>query len=86
MSVIVRVHHTVVQWHVWVFNPCPHVTSSRLTVFREMLAGCCAGMCQVIITTPMEMLKIQLQDAGRLGNYKYDTKYKKILGDFCHLK
>lgn len=32
-----------------------------------MLAGCCAGMCQVIITTPMEMLKIQLQDAGRLG-------------------
>ena len=24
-------------------------------------------MCQVIITTPMEMLKIQLQDAGRLG-------------------
>ncbi|XP_017270463.1 solute carrier family 25 member 55b isoform X1 [Kryptolebias marmoratus] len=37
-----------------------------LTVFKEMLAGCCAGMCQVIITTPMEMLKIQLQDAGRL--------------------
>uniref|UniRef100_A0A672H2S7 Mitochondrial glutamate carrier 2 n=1 Tax=Salarias fasciatus TaxID=181472 RepID=A0A672H2S7_SALFA len=33
----------------------------------EMLAGCCAGMCQVIVTTPMEMLKIQLQDAGRLG-------------------
>uniref|UniRef100_A0A672GUM1 Mitochondrial glutamate carrier 2 n=1 Tax=Salarias fasciatus TaxID=181472 RepID=A0A672GUM1_SALFA len=38
-----------------------------LTVFKEMLAGCCAGMCQVIVTTPMEMLKIQLQDAGRLG-------------------
>ncbi|XP_048840142.1 mitochondrial glutamate carrier 1-like [Brienomyrus brachyistius] len=37
-----------------------------LTVFREMLAGCGAGICQVIITTPMEMLKIQLQDAGRL--------------------
>lgn len=36
-------------------------------MFREMLAGCGAGMCQVIITTPMEMLKIQLQDAGRLG-------------------
>ncbi|XP_069547163.1 solute carrier family 25 member 55a isoform X2 [Brachyistius frenatus] len=32
-----------------------------------MLAGCGAGMCQVIITTPMEMLKIQLQDAGRLA-------------------
>ncbi|XP_073726537.1 solute carrier family 25 member 55a [Misgurnus anguillicaudatus] len=38
-----------------------------LTVFKEMLAGCSAGMCQVIITTPMEMLKIQLQDAGRLA-------------------
>lgn len=54
-------------------NP-PHmplcVVSGKLTVFREMLAGCCAGMCQVIITTPMEMLKIQLQDAGRLGNYR----------------
>ncbi|XP_061651317.1 mitochondrial glutamate carrier 1-like [Phyllopteryx taeniolatus] len=39
----------------------------KLTVFKEMLAGCCAGMCQVVVTTPMEMLKIQLQDAGRLA-------------------
>uniref|UniRef100_W5KWP6 Mitochondrial glutamate carrier 1 n=1 Tax=Astyanax mexicanus TaxID=7994 RepID=W5KWP6_ASTMX len=39
---------------------------SKLSVFKEMLAGCGAGVCQVIITTPMEMLKIQLQDAGRL--------------------
>ncbi|CAK6968278.1 solute carrier family 25 member 55b [Scomber scombrus] len=39
----------------------------KLTVLKEMLAGCCAGMCQVIVTTPMEMLKIQLQDAGRLA-------------------
>lgn len=46
------------------------VVSRRLTVLKEMLAGCCAGMCQVIVTTPMEMLKIQLQDAGRLGNYQ----------------
>lgn len=38
----------------------------KLTLPREMLAGCGAGMCQVIITTPMEMLKIQLQDAGRI--------------------
>ncbi|KAI3356929.1 hypothetical protein L3Q82_003568 [Scortum barcoo] len=44
--------------------------SGKLTVVKEMLAGCCAGMCQVIVTTPMEMLKIQLQDAGRLGNNK----------------
>ncbi|KAM9320635.1 mitochondrial glutamate carrier 1-like [Gastrophryne carolinensis] len=38
----------------------------KLTLFKEMLAGCGAGTCQVVITTPMEMLKIQLQDAGRL--------------------
>lgn len=45
-----------------------------LNVFKEMLAGCGAGMCQVIITTPMEMLKIQLQDAGRLGKGKIIVK------------
>ncbi|XP_034027491.1 mitochondrial glutamate carrier 1-like [Thalassophryne amazonica] len=48
---------------------CRHHLSKhggKLTVFKEMLAGCCAGMCQAIVTTPMEMLKIQLQDAGRL--------------------
>ncbi|KAK2866870.1 hypothetical protein QQF64_022511 [Cirrhinus molitorella] len=39
----------------------------KLTLPREMLAGCGAGTCQVIITTPMEMLKIQLQDAGRIA-------------------
>ncbi|XP_023579716.1 mitochondrial glutamate carrier 2 isoform X2 [Octodon degus] len=33
----------------------------------EMLAGCGAGMCQVVVTCPMEMLKIQLQDAGRVA-------------------
>ncbi|XP_053884747.1 mitochondrial glutamate carrier 1-like isoform X2 [Malaclemys terrapin pileata] len=32
-----------------------------------MVAGCGAGTCQVIITTPMEMLKIQLQESGRVG-------------------
>lgn len=36
-----------------------------LPLHREALAGGGAGFCQVIITTPMEMLKIQLQDAGR---------------------
>uniref|UniRef100_A0A673IV40 Mitochondrial glutamate carrier 1 n=1 Tax=Sinocyclocheilus rhinocerous TaxID=307959 RepID=A0A673IV40_9TELE len=39
----------------------------KLTLPREMLAGCGAGTCQVIVTTPMEMLKIQLQDAGRIA-------------------
>lgn len=26
-----------------------------------------AGLCQIVITTPMELLKIQMQDAGRLA-------------------
>jgi len=37
-----------------------------LPVQREMLAGGLAGLCQIVITTPMELLKIQLQDAGRV--------------------
>lgn len=36
-------------------------------VKMEMLARCGAGRCQVLVTCPMEVLKIQLQDAGRLG-------------------
>ncbi|KAJ3597187.1 hypothetical protein NHX12_003587 [Muraenolepis orangiensis] len=39
----------------------------KLPLWGEMLAGCGAGTCQVVVTTPMEMLKIQLQDAGRLA-------------------
>ena len=38
-----------------------------LTLPRELVAGAGAGMCQIIVTTPMELLKIQLQDAGRTG-------------------
>jgi len=39
----------------------------KLPVHREMLAGGCAGFCQIVVTTPMELLKIQLQDAGRVA-------------------
>ncbi|XP_060101771.1 mitochondrial glutamate carrier 2 [Heteronotia binoei] len=42
----------------------------KLTLVREMLAGCGAGTCQVVVTSPMEMLKIQLQDAGRLAAHQ----------------
>merc|ERR1719392_251484 len=38
-----------------------------LPVTREMVAGGCAGLCQIVVTTPMELLKIQLQDAGRVA-------------------
>ncbi|XP_042324348.1 mitochondrial glutamate carrier 2 [Sceloporus undulatus] len=42
----------------------------QLSLAREMLAGCGAGTCQVVVTSPMEMLKIQLQDAGRLAAHQ----------------
>ncbi|XP_050436045.1 mitochondrial glutamate carrier 1-like isoform X2 [Adelges cooleyi] len=38
-----------------------------LTLVREMLAGAGAGLFQIIVTTPMELLKIQMQDAGRVA-------------------
>ena len=38
-----------------------------LPVLREMAAGASAGVCPVVVTTPMELLKIQLQDAGRVA-------------------
>ncbi|KAI3382423.1 hypothetical protein SNEBB_000620 [Seison nebaliae] len=38
-----------------------------LPFYREVMAGAGAGTCQIIVTTPMELLKIQLQDAGRGG-------------------
>lgn len=41
--------------------------SGKLPLEREMLAGGSAGLCQIIITTPMELLKIQMQDAGRVA-------------------
>ena len=31
------------------------------------MAGAGAGLCQIVITTPMELLKIALQDSGRIG-------------------
>ncbi|RWS15585.1 mitochondrial glutamate carrier 1-like protein [Dinothrombium tinctorium] len=41
--------------------------NGRLSLVNEMIAGGGAGLCQIIVTTPMELLKIQLQDAGRLS-------------------
>ncbi|KAJ8965814.1 hypothetical protein NQ314_003881 [Rhamnusium bicolor] len=38
-----------------------------LPMYRQMLAGGLAGLCQIVITTPMELLKIQMQDAGRVA-------------------
>jgi solute carrier family 25 glutamate transporter 18/22 len=39
-----------------------------------MIAGGCAGFCQIIITTPMELLKIQMQDQGRTTGSTQDFR------------
>ncbi|XP_070612587.1 mitochondrial glutamate carrier 2 [Erythrolamprus reginae] len=52
------------------FRQLLSVDGKELPLAKEMLAGCGAGTCQVVVTTPMEMLKIQLQDAGRLAAHQ----------------
>ncbi|ALC41500.1 CG12201 [Drosophila busckii] len=39
----------------------------KLPISSQMIAGGLAGAFQIIITTPMELLKIQMQDAGRVA-------------------
>ncbi|ALC45904.1 CG12201, partial [Drosophila busckii] len=39
----------------------------KLPLKRQCLAGGLAGAFQIIVTTPMELLKIQMQDAGRIS-------------------
>ena len=42
---------------------------SKISVKHEVLAGAGAGSCQIVITTPMELLKIQMQLASQVeGN------------------
>uniref|UniRef100_A0A669BSY4 Mitochondrial glutamate carrier 1 n=1 Tax=Oreochromis niloticus TaxID=8128 RepID=A0A669BSY4_ORENI len=55
----------------------------KITLFKEMLAGCGAGTCQVIVTTPMEMLKIQLQDAGRIGKRRSNLAKTALFVTLC---
>ncbi|CAB3409578.1 unnamed protein product [Caenorhabditis bovis] len=38
--------------------------AERLSAPRGMIAGAAAGFCQVIITTPMELLKIRMQQSS----------------------
>lgn len=46
-----------------------HLTKAdgTLPITRQMAAGGLAGLFQIVVTTPMELLKIQMQDAGRLA-------------------
>lgn len=44
-----------------------HPTGGAMPIAKQMVAGGLAGFCQIVITTPMELLKIQMQDAGRVA-------------------
>lgn len=59
-----------------------YVFLSALSYTRQMIAGGLAGFCQIIITTPMELLKIQLQDAGRIAAQAKPGKMFGILEAF----
>uniref|UniRef100_A0A6A7G4N0 Mitochondrial glutamate carrier 2 n=2 Tax=Hirondellea gigas TaxID=1518452 RepID=A0A6A7G4N0_9CRUS len=50
----------------------------KLPLTHEMLSGGLAGLCQIVITTPMELLKIQLQDAGRVQGQQAGTGVKAV--------
>lgn len=43
-----------------------------------MMAGGLAGLCQIVVTTPMELLKIQLQDAGRVAAQAKASEYAGV--------
>ncbi|XP_002069716.3 mitochondrial glutamate carrier 1 [Drosophila willistoni] len=52
----------------------------KITLPKQALAGGLAGALQIIVTTPMELLKIQMQDAGRIADSSQasDKKVKKL--------
>ncbi|XP_025830391.1 mitochondrial glutamate carrier 1-like isoform X2 [Agrilus planipennis] len=41
--------------------------NGELSLFRQVLAGMLTGVIQCIVTTPLELMKIQLQNAGRVA-------------------
>ena len=49
---------------------CLFLGSNSLSIKHEVLAGAGAGICQIVITTPMELLKIQLQLASQVPGNK----------------
>lgn len=56
--------------------------NGKLSLPREMLSGAGAGFCQIVVTTPMELLKItmQMQSTGPQGNQPQKKwNYNKLL-------
>ena len=46
---------------------------------RQVLAGAGAGTCQIIVTTPMELLKIQRQMAKEKGCLKFSFSFFRCI-------
>jgi len=53
-----------------VFRHALKTKDGALPMHRQILAGGCAGTCQIVVTTPMELLKIQ----GQMAKSKDPTK------------
>jgi len=53
-----------------VFRQVLKTKDGALPMHRQILAGGCAGTCQIVVTTPMELLKIQ----GQMAKSKDPTK------------
>ncbi|XP_035704777.1 mitochondrial glutamate carrier 2 [Folsomia candida] len=47
--------------------------SSSLSMSKEIFAGATAGLAQSFLSTPMDLLKINMQDAGRLAAMSKST-------------
>ncbi|CAH0596359.1 unnamed protein product [Chrysodeixis includens] len=45
----------------------------HLPLYRQAISGGVAGFFQMLVSTPMELLKIQLQDAGRVAAQAKDS-------------
>ena len=58
---------------------------SSLPMYRQCIAGGAAGFCQIIVTTPMELLKIQMQDAGRTSGERTFSLCKYVVS-FLQIK
>ena len=51
----------------------------KLPVHREMMAGGSAGLCQIVVTTPMELLKIQvLSQTNKPSFCKYANAHLRL--------
>ncbi|KAH1014163.1 hypothetical protein HUJ04_003048 [Dendroctonus ponderosae] len=58
----------------------------KLSTARQGLAGALTGVVQLVVTVPMELLKIQLQDAGRVAAMEAKQTGKPVTPNISALK